>query len=225
MQKKTLKLGVTVAALSCLGLGSVAISSIINKKNELSVNAATPQTTRRIWAVDNTDGGWFVGDKLYCYTFSNSANIEMTQVLSDFRGGLFYCDISSSETGMLFRDQTANWDNAYQKTDNVTITGHENDIYYINQNSGGTCPVSEGSIKLDNASQLSVVMSYYATCDSSYSYGYNACPLLINSIYGPNMMWNGTAVYQGNREPNAGVTVLAKVSEMYKLYQADQGAS
>jgi hypothetical protein len=39
MLKKTLKLGITVAALSCLGLGMVAVSSLLNKNQELSVNA------------------------------------------------------------------------------------------------------------------------------------------------------------------------------------------
>jgi hypothetical protein len=232
MLKKTLKLGISVAALSCLGLGAVAVSSVLNNRNELSVNAATTQTTRAIWAVDNSNTYWFVGSDLYVWT-NSSTYITMTWVLSDYDGGLFYADIDSSVTSVYFSDTTDPTSN-YQKTDTITINDATNDsldnkVYWIGNNvGGGVCPITWGTAGMSNA-QLGEVMSYYDTCNSSYSNGFNAYPLLNNSFYlasgedgkDATIVRANTAA-SGNK---VATTVGDKIALMGKLYNSDHGIS
>jgi hypothetical protein len=213
---------VAVAALAfgiCLFVAggiSTGSNSIFAKKA-----AALPaQTIRRIWAVDNTTSGWFYGQHIYVHLNTAKTDLEMTRVLEDYYGGLFYADIDFSETGILFRNEIDNWTNAYNQTVDVTSLSNT-DVYFINQNAdNGKCPVSTGTAGMSNA-QLAAVLEYYYTCTASYSDGYLAFPTVNMAFYLPSGALGKDAYpmtdpvgFDGNRS----TTIGNKVAMMAVMY-------
>jgi hypothetical protein len=228
---KKIVFGSLSCAVAVLAIAGAA--SFVNKVSPLNLEAAPVQTTRRIWAIDNTNTGWFYGTTLYCHLNTAGTEVLMTQVLSDYYGGLFYADIASDETAILFKNYSGAFTtNFYNQTDDVTIkdnTGllHGTEVYYINQNSNdGKCPVSEGTAPMSNA-QLAETLRYYGTCDADYCYGYLAYPF-VKALYDADNVTGkddtavsakGSSTNDGYKESND-TTIGNKVTLMGSLYNA-----
>lgn len=204
---------------TCLGGATVAVTAVTtNNLTDHFVKAA--DATRRIYAIDNTNTYWFVDQKLYLHEFTNRTDIEMTQVISDFLGGIWYADIPVAVTGLLFRNQIADWDNAYQKTaDYKSVNTLGNQVFYIGQNSnGGACPLTTGTISGMSGAQIGEVLSYYDSCNASTVDGYGAYSYVNDVFYAQGATGKDSGIVPATHKNTVEVTVSDKMAFLSSKY-------
>jgi hypothetical protein len=225
MLKKTLKLGITVAALSCLGLGTVAVTSMLNKNQELSVNAGSTPTNYRIYLINECDD--WSSSAIYAHYWGGSSSSTwgsdpaMTKVVSDWSHGIWYYDIPFDTTGILFKTGAGNIP-VLNETVDLLLSSYSSQTYvfYVKNDadpSSGKRWWDKMTTAGCNNGQLAAILGKLQVCEADYSFGYYAWPQ-VNKLFVRPSTYDGTYSFTNI---NGSVTTLADtVSTLSSLYSA-----
>lgn len=226
-----LKILGAIAGLSVASVGALAGVAVAQNSGKFAATKAeTVQTTRRIWVV-NADNWWV--NNVVVKAEGASAEPEYVNVYWVYDGyynGLGYADISSANTSVAFKasetetDMTA----SIALPDQIDALNDSADVFWLP--SGKTGDHRNCYIKTDGAglgeSEMRIVLSHFATCNTSFAYGYNAYPQLMVNFWNPS---NSTAkegtVYEGNNESGKDILKTDKIAKMRELYNKDHGTN
>ena len=192
---------VVISMLSALFFNGSSISF----KRTLHTKAAAPTNTRRIWIIDNNgdsgDTKWWTGSTLYVYYWNGSGDGTVkvsNQVLDDYYKGLWYVDLTlaniTTSVNLIFRvGDSSNpyaWGNNNQTfTQPLGAFGGLDTIWLnngVSWDSSQNRNSRQASISATNGfsgAQLAVIMSYYNTCSTANTNGYNSYPQMEQNFF------------------------------------------
>ena len=243
---KTTRLFLGIAAFGVLTLGVVAVGTAgaVPEFGSITPKAVTtPQTTRRIWAIDQT---WY-SDSLYvwdCNANNGEGNaVAMTRAISgSFWNGLWYADLpvydGAAQEKIVFRSTTDDWNNS-SKSDDVILTGtgawdySYGGVFYIwtrDQDKSKVRGVSSSTVSC-SGTELGKILGRYSTCSTSYAGGYNAYDVVMRDFVTPSTTrqqdpvdLTAHNVETGYSETNV-VSLKTKLDKMQALHTADQNGN
>lgn len=220
--------------LLTLTIFTVGVFSVVQKRNDevVEVKAATIQTQKRVYAY--LDGAWDNAAGMHIHYWGGSSGSDwnnkpaMTRVLSDYYVGLFYYDVPSNTTHVIFSAWSGDPGKNSNRTDDLPmsslfpsgsykaakISGWQGDDNKYREVWYTDLAMSTG--------QFGAVLGHVDTCNSDYAFGFNSYPQIDELITSKSGIDRNAKVTNGPKESNA-PTIGAKLDYMQALYIEDQG--
>lgn len=237
---KSLKV-LTGIAIASVGLTAAVTVGVVNQRQNnglLETKAATfvydasSVTTRRIYFVNNDNGGyWYRGWNLEAqvwYGETYSGWVATTEIYDNY----YYCvDFESNVAGFLggdlhieFRVKTGEESYAYTKTcyNIPALNNKAFDVIYIDNGK----PVIGTTLGVgDNIAIIGCVLDHYETCEQNYASGFYGYPQLYKDFIEQNQteIDNSSATITDKDEYGVDqtYTVKAKIKQLKDLYDAN----
>lgn len=225
-----------LALFSLLGALIFGFASSISPTKSLKVGAAAPQTHRRVYAYitgdwDNREGN---DNRMFIHYWGGSSGTDwnskqqMTRVLNDYWRGLFYYDVPSDVTDVLFAAFTGDVGKNSNQSVNVAISSLFPSGEFRAAEVGSWVKDEDKrtvSFKTGigmSTSQFGVMLGHVDTCSPNHAYGFNSYPQIDALITSKSTLNRDAKVTNGPKESNA-PTIGAKLDYMQSLYNEDQG--
>lgn len=224
-----------IACASVIAVGAAAIvagefglsNHTIGTKAATFVYNAADVTTRRIYSVNNNNGGtWYQGGELSAQVWYGTTYSGFVNAHEIYGNYYYYVDFTSEVEGFLggdlhFELRAKTGDDSYAYTSPLynipSLDKKGEDVVYVNNNKG----MSLGTVNVgENATIIACVLDHYSSCAVTYSNGYNGYPQLKVGFLDPNA---ATIAEKGATEKcEEGNTPIAdKIAMLDRLYSTN----
>jgi hypothetical protein len=215
------KILLTAATISMIA--GLALSVGTPKRTPgIDIDAATPQTHRRIYAFTKDD--WAQSGNVFIHYWGGKVGTtwascpQMTMVLNDYHRGMYYYDVPIDVTHFSIKNATGN---ATIQSDNISIASvFPPGDFKIAQSWGPGSHYPEDNAPMSSA-QLAAVLNHIDSCSSCYAGGYNAWPQLNNLFVQPST-YETSEIVTDNFGPST--TIGDKIAWLEASYNADQAS-
>ncbi len=220
-----------IAGLSVASVGALAGVAVANSATNLTpANAKTVQTTRRIWVVNADE--WWVNNVVVKAegAAAEPEYVNVYWVYGSYYYGLGYADIDSDNTSVAFKasETETNMTASISLPDQIDALDDSADVFWLPNgltNGHRNCYVKTDGAGLGEA-EMKILLSHFATCNTSFAYGYNAYPQLMVNFWNPSSDdAKKGIVYPGNNEKGEQTLKTDKIAKMRQMYNKDHGTN